>query len=546
MELGRQRVERRYVRLMPLVLLLAQPVAAQSDLPASLLPAGPYPVGFRHTWAFDEGRTYRTAFDQGVTYGAKQSPRPLLVLQWYPAQDRAPESGQMAHREYFSIESTDPRLTRFAEALGAFARDIFVRQVMGRAEGELSAAEVGALEHEFAAPASCQRDAEPAQGPFPVVLYHGGAGSSFEDNAALCVYLASHGFVVFGGAFQKADGSSLAVDGGRGSAEDFQYLARFARGLPYADPGQLAIAGHSLGAQAALRAAAHPNSVMKALVLLDTTLDYYGMALPLHDDVEREVSEGSAHLTQAMLVAAGPEATFELLDSLVHAHRTYLTVPELGHDEYTSQGLQRLERIEHGPRTAEEEADLARLPQVRANYRHVCETVRAFLDAQLGRSAADLAARVAHDQSVPWTHEAPRLVAVPCGVDAPERWNPANENPPTPRQYRRYFHEEGVQAACTVLRRFRKLQPRGPLYTSTMLSGSLLFELASRGNREEAAAYYAALKEIDLDALSLFTFLADISMMRQQREEALRYLEIARDLDPEDARVKESLAKLGR
>ena len=176
----------------------------------------------------------------------------------------------------------------------------------------------------------------------------------------------------------------------------------------------------------------------------------------------------------------------------------------------------------------------------------MCETVRAFLDAQLGRSAADLDAHVEHDQSVHWTHEAPRLVAVPRGVDAPEPWNPESENPPYPRQYRRYFHEEGAEAACAVLRRFRELQPRGPLYTSTMLSGSLLYGLASGGNREEAAVYYAALEEIDLDALSLFRFLADISVMRQDREEALRYLEIARDLDPEDAGVAERLTKLGR
>ena len=141
MDLGRQRVRRRYACLLPLVLLFAQPALAQADQPAPLLPAGPHPVGFRHAWAFDDGRTYRTAFDEGATYGAEQSPRPLLVLQWYPAKDRAAEAEQMAHGEYFSIASTDLRLSRFAEALRAFARDVFVRQVMGRAEGELSEAE---------------------------------------------------------------------------------------------------------------------------------------------------------------------------------------------------------------------------------------------------------------------------------------------------------------------------------------------------------------------------------------------------------------------
>ena len=130
------------------------------------------------------------------------------------------------------------------------------------------------------------------------------------------------------------------------------------RGLPYADWRHVAFAGHS-SAQAALKAAAYPGSVATAIALLDTTLDYYGLACRCTTTWSAEVSEGSVHLTQAMLVAAGPEAMFELLDSLVHANRTYLTVPKLGHDEYTSQGLQRLERIQHGPRSADEEAELA-------------------------------------------------------------------------------------------------------------------------------------------------------------------------------------------
>ena len=45
------------------------------------------------------------------------------------------------------------------------------------------------------------------------MIYHGGYGSSFEDNSVLCEYLASHGYVVFGSAFQDEKGGSFNIDG---------------------------------------------------------------------------------------------------------------------------------------------------------------------------------------------------------------------------------------------------------------------------------------------------------------------------------------------
>jgi hypothetical protein len=83
----------------------------------ALLAPGPFGVGFRSTWEFDERRTYRTEFDDGETYGAEESPRPVLVLQWYPTHDRRADT--MSHRQYFSIASDDPRLRNLADALTA-------------------------------------------------------------------------------------------------------------------------------------------------------------------------------------------------------------------------------------------------------------------------------------------------------------------------------------------------------------------------------------------------------------------------------------------
>lgn len=524
------------VSLLPAVAILPQGEAPA--LPRPLLSPGPFAVGFRSAWAFDEGRTYRTAFDDGKTYGNEKAARPLLVLQWYPAQ---PSGGgaPMPHGRYFTISGEDPRLERYAGELAEYARGVFVAQVMGEPESALDDDERAALAAALAAPTLCRSGLEPAPGPFPLVVYHSGAGSSYEDNAALCEHLASHGYVVLGSAFPEADGSSLGVDAGRGSAEDVQYLVRWARALSYVDWRRVALAGHSAGAQAMLKNAAQPGCVGDALVLLDTTQDYYSLVMPLHEALVREATEGVAQLTRPMLVAAGPEAMFELCDSLVNAERTYLTVPELGHDEFISQGLQRLQWNPGLPAD-----ELARAPAVRTNYRALCEAVRSFLDSELKHAGADLAARLERERAGPWSHDAPHLVRVARGVGAPEPYDEESDAPPTPRQFRVLFEHEGVEGACGVLEHFREHEPRGPLYSSTMLHGSLLYGLLQGERRSEAALYYSTLKELSLPVLGLFEFLADISTMQQKPEQALRFLRLAHDLDPEHAGIANKLREL--
>ncbi len=513
----------------------------------ALLTPGPFAVGFRSTWAFDEGRTYRTAYDDGRTYGAEKAARPVLVLLWYPAEAAPGEPTFLPHGNYFSIGSEDPRLGAYAEALRAYAHDVLVQEVFGKAEAELDDEEHAELELLLETPTLCREGAEPAKGPFPLILHHSGAGSSFEDNAALCEFLASHGFVVLGSAFPAADGSKLGIDAGRGSAEDMQFLVRWAGALGYADWRHVGLVGHSAGAQAIVKYAAQPGCVADALVLLDTTQDYYSPLMPLHETLVREASAGITQLTRPMLIVAGPEAFFALCDTLVNAERTYLTVPELGHNEFISQGHQRGQRIAWHAATSASEADageIARTPAVRSNYRALCETVRSFLDAELGRGGEDFALRLEADRERGWSHDALCLVSVPRGLSGPEAYEPESPVPPTPRQFARLLMEEGAESACAVLDRFRDVQPRGPLYTSTMLAGSLLYELTEQGRSEEARLYYSALQQVSLPVLSVFEFLADIAVAQGKPDQAVHFLRVACGLEPSDAALAAKLQKL--
>jgi hypothetical protein len=156
------------------------------------------------------------------------------------------------------------------------------------------------------------------------------------------------------------------MDGFRGSAEDVQFLVHWARAHAFIDVRRVGHVGHSAGAQAMLRFAAQSGCVGDALVMLDTTQDYYSLAMPFFESLVREITDGIATLTKPMLVAAKPAAMFALCDALVNTERTYVTVPELEHNDFISQGQQRLARIARSPEVGPAEA--VKVELARAHY----------------------------------------------------------------------------------------------------------------------------------------------------------------------------------
>ena len=496
----------------------------------ALLTPGPFGVGFRSTWEFDEARTYRTEFDDGKTYGAEKSARPVLVLQWYPTRDRHGDT--MAHREYFSIANGDPRLGDFADVLTAYARKVFAFYVMGKPEDELSEAERAEVAEALSEPTGCIEGAEPADGAFPLIVYHGGFGSSFEDNAALCAYLAGHGFAVLSSAYPDADGRSLNIDASDGSAGDVEFLVGWARATSFADVSRVGLIGHSGGAQAMLSIAGRPESRCDALVLLDTTQDYCSLTMPFFAELVREVTDHVATLTAPMLVIAGPAAIFALCDELVNSERIYLTVPGLEHDDFISQGQQGFARFARSAQASPADADAAAVAH--GYYRVVCERVLQFFAATLRdeqEAAADLT------DTDPWDSATPCIVHVPRGVNSPRPYDADDEIPPTPRQFVRMLAIPGIEQACRAIERTRLSAPDSPICTDTTLAVSMLHQLLDAGRDDDARRYYEMTKAMSLDVVRGFVDLAEY----QDREVAIHFLNLAHRLEPDDADIAEKL-----
>jgi len=456
---------------------------------------GAYDVGFRCAWRVDEHRSYHTTFSDGSVYATGAAPRPILVLTWYPARD-CEHSPRMRYQDYFDIAADDIRLHRFSRELADHHRAIAIRQLLGASESALDAEQRRLCDELLATRSAAIRDAPAASGPFPLLVYHPGFGASFEDNAILCEYLASQGYVITSSAYPAASGESLDIDGRDGSMADLACLIAWARQSPTVETGKLGVIGHSGGAHAAISYTAQHATDVGAVVCLDTTQDYYST---LDCRWERLVATALAHrerLTAPILAAANPHAIFQLLDQLDRARRLYVTVSKnLDHEQFISQGiLQRVlaHRIELGaaPRRDPEKAEFSRsrLASLWREYQDLCACLLAFLNIHLKSPATSQDERALAGLA-PRGGSALSVECVAPGVTRPARYDLRSLAPPAPRQVRSLLDDHGAEATRIVLDRFRHQAPDSAIY-HPIFAFSLLYELLARQRTADARALY--------------------------------------------------------
>src|ERR1017187_1673234 len=236
------------------------------------LKAGKYAVGFRALYQLDVARSYDADYPATGSPPVKK-PRPIFLAIWYPAA--APHNTSMLYRDYFRAVSADSPVPEFAQRLRKFTRDMACQYMLGKEFEKLTDHERAAWDGVLATPVFATLNVTAASGRFPVVIHHPGLGGTFDDNAVVYEYLASHGYVVLSSAYQAADSSTLNIDGDLAtSQEDLNFLLRYAATLPFADLSKVAAMGHSYGAQAVLSWRARPNSALDAVVFLDSTVEY--------------------------------------------------------------------------------------------------------------------------------------------------------------------------------------------------------------------------------------------------------------------------------
>lgn len=229
---------------------------------------GPYSVGLKIVQQYDHSRTYGYPTDALGNGLAVPQQRPLQTLLWYPA--KAGTAKRMTVGGYLALWADE---TTFGHA-----------ELSERAD-EWRAAMRESLDQ----PLRATRDAAPISGRFPIIIYSPGASDTAWENADLCEYLASFGYVVLATPSLGIHSRSMSLDlaGANTQASDIVFLLNYAQGLQNVDSKAVGVVGDSWGGLAGLFAAARDQRI-SAFVALDGSMRYFPGVLKLATDVRPE------------------------------------------------------------------------------------------------------------------------------------------------------------------------------------------------------------------------------------------------------------------
>ena len=227
---------------------------------------GPHPVGLKVVDQYDSSRKFPVLAGNTPTPVEIAKGRSLQTLVWYPAK----QSGNkpMTAVEYVALEDTevhfdapDPEHNKWRKRVN----------------------------RSFDAPLWAVRDAKPAGGRYPVLIYAPSDSSVAWENADLCEYLASHGYIVLASPSMGARTRDMTddVEGINEQAHDISFLITYAGTLPDADISKVAVVSFSWGGISSLFAAARDHRI-DALAEMDGSMRYFPGLVKQAGDVDPE------------------------------------------------------------------------------------------------------------------------------------------------------------------------------------------------------------------------------------------------------------------
>lgn len=478
---------------------------------------GPYAVGLKVVDQYDYSRSFQPLIDEmGKPYQGARA-RPLQTLIWYPAEES--DSKPMTFADYIALEATET----------SFGRP---KRLTGMEERHIASMNPQML----IAPMWAMRDAGLAPGKFPVIIYAPSFSSVSWENADLCEYLASYGYVVIAGpamGFHRE--STHDVAGTNEQARDISFLIGFARTLSDADMSALAVVGYSWGGIANLFAAARDNRIA-ALVSLDGSIRGFPGVVKAAGDIHPEQMnipllffkgqhslEDEAHL-QDSFKSGGPN----VLNEWIHGDLISVEMLGLIHPEFSSKA-QRNELLWKNEFSHLQEADYDRQDGM-IGYAWVARYTRAFLDAYLKHDTA----------ATTFLRNTPAENGVPLhvmGVD----FRSAKSAPASFSSFRVQVGREGFDRIIEIYETTRKEQPDFHLDPEAVVAWA--YELLADGHFPQAVDVMKLGVLLD-PASSEFTNLGEMYAKAGQKQAAIASYRQALQKDPANITAKQCLEQL--
>lgn len=443
---------------------------------------GPFRVGFRVVQQYDTARTYKGKVDS-VTGLPNQGvlSRPVQTLVWYPT---TATGSAMRVIDYKSTSTTEDGFDHSPALI-----QTRMTQIQNNAIRKLGKPRADAA---LAQRMLAVRDVQPAGGRFPVVIYAPGAGGNADENADMCEFLASHGYLVLASTSMAAHSLSFDTDHGEVSPQerDISFLIGYAQSLPQADMQHVGVIGFSWGGLAGMSATSKDNRIT-ALVGLDASFRYFPqfvkqiapeqIAVPL-----LFVSAKAKSIEK--LTKDHFDTTFSLMNEMRYSDVYRILAEPLKHGWMTSDG------VRFDPDS--EFTDYSRA-EVSVAHSWVMRYVRQFLDAHLKNKPTGLA----------FLAKTPVENGVPAHLFAPETQR-ANGTPPSREAFAAALAKRGFSNAFTLYQEFRKSSATFELAPNS-LNGWGYALLVDHKNPEAAVAIFKLATELYPDDWNTFDSLAE-------------------------------------
>jgi hypothetical protein len=299
---------------------------------------------------------------------------------------------------------------------------------------------------------------------------------------------------------------------------------------------------------------AQADCLADAVVSLDTTQDYYSSSDQRWAELCATVDKNRKNMTGSLLIVANPHAYFQLADSLSLARRYYLTIKDLDHNDFVSQGSMTGE-LRHrlrfpaaagvgaGPPDAQEVKDRARLTAVKSAYESLCTYILHFLDAELKGDAAGKNFVATQYRDTPLAGAVPHLEYVPPGVTGAEPYAENSPQPPTPRQVRDFLCKHGSAKTVGLFRRFQQDSHTEPIYHH-IFGWALVSDLLDQGKTQDAIVFRDYYRESGPDFSETFLEWGQIYLRSGRKELASYFFKKALLLDPSNREAADKLKEL--
>ncbi len=391
-------------------------ISSYSQTNTISLDYGEHSVGFKHKWLSNYSQNSCGELEH------TGSGKPMLLGVWYPGQSNR-KTKTMTLRDY--VEMTN--LTgdaKLIERIKNFAFNSWLNYTLVEDYSDSTyETKLTAYEQSMNLACKAQYGTETIKGKFPVIIYHHGAGGTYDDNAQMCEFYASHGYIVISSSFLQCQNNVVfeAYDW-NANVSDLHTILNYIHTIEYADHDNIGLIGHSMGCQMGYAAVAGHGSAYKCFVAMDPTWDGQTYDELYSDWGESSmlsyIKENRHNVTLPILHMATfrqntgiPEDSAQVMneahkmqlpitDLLLHCERTQITTnPEFGHESFISQGGYDYLRMINSFTDPEE---IAYVQLQIKQYNFVCNTTLGYLNKHLKPNHQTIADWGHYVKSVKW------------------------------------------------------------------------------------------------------------------------------------------------